>query len=256
MSQNVKVRNIVIGEGIPKICIPVVGKTEEEILQGIKACMASHADMIEWRADFYASVFDQEKVLHLLKEIREIIAQTVLLFTFRTLEEGGNCAISIDDYKSLNSCVSESGLVDLIDVEINRDTQSSPISEIIAKAHENHVRVILSKHDFKKTPSHEEMASYFDLGNASDADIVKLAVMPQDMNDVLSLLRVTNECHEIGKKPVITMSMSAKGSISRACGEYFGSAVTFGTAGQSSAPGQFDAQKLRSVLDTFHEGIQ
>ena len=28
----VEVRNVKIGDGIPKICVPVVGKTKEEIL--------------------------------------------------------------------------------------------------------------------------------------------------------------------------------------------------------------------------------
>ena len=32
----VNVRNIVIGEGIPKICVPIVGKTKEELLSEVE----------------------------------------------------------------------------------------------------------------------------------------------------------------------------------------------------------------------------
>lgn len=32
----VVVRNVAIGEGIPKICVPIVGKTREEILDAAK----------------------------------------------------------------------------------------------------------------------------------------------------------------------------------------------------------------------------
>ena len=40
------------------------------------------------------------------------------------------------------------------------------------------------------------------------------------------------------------MSMGKLGVISRICGEVFGSAVTFGTAGKASAPGQLPANQL------------
>ena len=33
----VKVRNIEIGAGIPKICVPIVGKTKEEILAAARS---------------------------------------------------------------------------------------------------------------------------------------------------------------------------------------------------------------------------
>lgn len=62
---------------------------------------------------------------------------------------------------------------------------------------------------------------------AGGADIVKLAVMPQNMEDVLKLLSVTYEFKEENPDtPVITMSMGKMGMISRLCGESFGAAVT------------------------------
>ena len=46
----VKVRNITIGEGRPKICVPIVGKTREEILKEASTFSALPVDVAEWRA--------------------------------------------------------------------------------------------------------------------------------------------------------------------------------------------------------------
>ena len=79
-----------------------------------------------------------------------------------------------------------------------------------------------------------------------------MAVMPKNERDVLVLLDATLSMKELhGETPVITMSMGRMGVVSRIAGEVFGSAVTFGTAGEASAPGQIDAERLRGMLDLF-----
>ena len=60
-----------------------------------------------------------------------------------------------------------------------------------------------------------------------DADICKIAVMPQNKNDVVRLLNVTYTMSRKLSKPLITMSMGTIGVISRICGETFGSSLTF-----------------------------
>ena len=80
--------------------------------------------------------------------------------------------------------------------------------------------------------------------------------MPQERKDVLTLLEATEEmASEYAQCPLITMSMSGTGVVSRICGEIFGSAVTFGTAGRASAPGQVDADRLRESLLLLHESL-
>ena len=51
--RQVKVRNIEIGAGIPKICVPIAGVTDEEIMAAAEAVRDSAADLAEWRADWY-----------------------------------------------------------------------------------------------------------------------------------------------------------------------------------------------------------
>ena len=52
----VNVRNIIIGEGIPKICVPIVGKTKEELLSEVEVLNSVPVDVVEWRLDWFEEV--------------------------------------------------------------------------------------------------------------------------------------------------------------------------------------------------------
>ena len=78
--------------------------------------------------------------------------------------------------------------------------------------------------------------------------------MPGNKKDVLTLLSATREmAEEYADRPIITMSMSGNGVISRLSGEIFGSAMTFGAAKKASAPGQMGVEDLRQVLQILHK---
>ena len=79
--------------------------------------------------------------------------------------------------------------------------------------------------------------------------------MPQSRKDVLTLLSATEEMDRRTTRPLITMSMGPVGMISRLCGEVFGSALTFGSVGKASAPGQVNANDLAGVLKLIHESM-
>ena len=85
------------------------------------------------------------------------------------------------------------------------------------------------------------------------ADIPKIAVMPGNKKDVLTLLSATREmAEEYADRPIITMSMSGNGVISRLSGEIFGSAMTFALK-KASAPEQMRVEDLRQVLQILHK---
>ena len=86
----VKVRNIVLGEGLPKIAVPNVGVTEEEILASAKEIAAAKPDIMEWRIDYYeAGIKDNEKLIATAKALRDVVGELPILVTFRTNNEGG-----------------------------------------------------------------------------------------------------------------------------------------------------------------------
>ena len=251
MMDPVRVRNVRIGEGMPKICVPVVGVTEEEIRRQTEAAKSAGADVAEWRGDWYRDILKEEKVADVLREMRTILGEIPLLFTFRTQPEGGEKQIEINKYEDLNRFVTETGCVDLIDVELSAGEET--VRSLVAAAHACNVRVIASSHDFAKTPEKEEMIRRLIRMQELGADILKIAVMPESPADVLTLLSSTEEMHRLyARRPLITMSMSQEGLVSRLSGEVFGSALTFGAAGKTSAPGQVDAGRLREVLELLH----
>ena len=245
----VRIRTLEIGSGMPKICVPVVGKTQKEILEGAERAKAAQPDLVEFRVDWYEAVADNQKVVALLEKLRKCLGELPLLFTFRSSREGGEAALSGGAYQSLNEAAIASGFVDCVDVELF--SGDAVVKAVVAAAHSRNVKVIASNHDFEKTPAAEELLARLQKMEALGADIPKIAVMPQSSKDVLTLLTVTESWKETGKTPV-TMSMAGEGLISRLCGEIFGSAVTFGAAGKSSAPGQIDAEELRQILEIIH----
>ena len=89
----VKVRNIEIGSGVPKICVPIVGVTKDEIIAEAKTFDSIPVDVVEWRVDWFEGVFEFDKVEDVLKDLREALGETPILFTFRTSKEGGEKAI-------------------------------------------------------------------------------------------------------------------------------------------------------------------
>ena len=63
----VKVRNIEIGSGVPKICVPIVGVTKDEIIAEAKTFDSIPVDVVEWRVDWFEGVFEFDKVEDVLK---------------------------------------------------------------------------------------------------------------------------------------------------------------------------------------------
>lgn len=250
----VKVRNIEIGAGIPKICVPIVGVTREEILAAAENIKSTKADVVEWRVDWYEDIFDFTKTEATMQALREVLGEMPILFTFRTSKEGGEKAIETEAYVELNQNAAKTGLVDLVDVEAF--TGDDAVKAVVDIAHENGVKVIASNHDFHKTPEKEEIVSRLRKMQELGADIPKIAVMPQNKKDVLTLLAATEEMvSEYADRPIITMSMSGTGVISRLCGEVFGSALTFGAVGKVSAPGQMGIEDLTTVLGLLHKSL-
>lgn len=247
----ITVRGCTIGTGIPKICVPIVAKTIEELAAQSQALSGVDFDIVEWRADWFDGVFDPSLLRTAAHYLRDALGEKIpLLFTFRTAQEGGEKAISTADYISLYQLVISQHLSDLIDVELF--TGDDPVCRILSEAHNAHIPVILSNHDFNATPLQEDLLSRLHHMEVLGADILKIAVMPQTPRDVLTLLSATEVMSRTSMCPLITMSMGHLGVISRLCGETFGSSVTFGAVGQASAPGQLSTAPLHQVLTLLH----
>lgn len=252
MKKIVEVRNIKFGEGMPKICVPLIGKNDAALIEEANFLKTLKLDVVEWRIDHHENVEDIEKMKETLKVLRGALGELPLLVTFRSKKEGGEREVSVAYYAELNKAMAATGDADMIDVELF--TGDEVVKEIVEFAHNHNVKVVMSNHDFDKTPEKEEIVSRLCKMQEMDADLPKIAVMPQTTDDVLTLLSATNEMvTKHADRPIITMSMAGLGVVSRLAGETFGSALTFGAAKAASAPGQIPVAKLAQVLEIMHE---
>lgn len=244
----VTVRDVVIGEGPPKIIVPLTGADLPALRAQVAALDGHPVDVVEWRVDHLRADDDAVAVG---RELAAALGGRPLLVTVRTAAEGGERELGDAAYRELGLALLDAGVADLVDVELFRDP--AVVRDLVGAAHAAGVAVVMSNHDFAGTPAREEILARLRRMPELGADVAKIAVMPHDAGDVLALLEATWAMHrEHPDVPLITMAMAGTGVVSRLAGGVFGSAATFGTVGQASAPGQVDADELRRVLDLVH----
>lgn len=247
----VVIRNIKVLDGIPKICVPLVGQTIPDLIDECRFLQGQPYDLLELRIDFFNEVTNLSSVENAIDAIRTELPDGPLIFTFRTKKEGGETEVSEDYYFKLIDYAIHSGKIDAIDIELFSNPEH--LKKALAHARAKAIPVILSNHDFSKTPPVEEIALRLEEMVKLGADIAKIACMPQTAEDVLIVLKASYlfKLH-FPETPIVTMSMGQLGVISRLCGETFGSAITFGSAKAPSAPGQIRLDNLKYILDVLH----
>ena len=87
---SLKVRNVEIGKGIPKIIAPICDKTEEEILHTARKFSIIPVDfdildidIVEWRVDLYDYYNDYKKIESVLEKLRKILKNIPIIFTIK-----------------------------------------------------------------------------------------------------------------------------------------------------------------------------
>lgn len=246
------IKNRIIGKGKPLVCVPVMESSREGIVREARRLAELSVDMIEWRVDAFEEVQSLNAIREVLKELAEIVKDTILVYTFRTKRQGGLMQLEEEKIHDIRQIAAETDVVDFIDMEY---FETKKPGRVIAGLQSMGAHVIASHHDFEQTPDRRVIRMLLEQMRESGADVVKLAVMPQSMQDVLDLLEETSFFHEkYPERALITMSMGDKGCISRVAGEFFGSCVTFGSGECASAPGQLQMEELCKVLEVLHRG--
>ena len=247
VKKTVSLRNgVILGEGLPKICVSVTGESREEIEKQARKIDAEKPDLVEWRADYFRDLDDLEKVTEVLMSLQDILGDTPILFTIRSKREGGKGKLTAEKYRSVILYAAGRPEVSLIDIEgLNPEIN---VELLISRVHELGMPVIASWHNFGKTPKKPELGLIFDRLERTGADILKVAVMPKKPKDVLRLMSVTEEKNRQISCPLVTMAMGDLGRISRVSGRMTGSAMTFGTVGEASAPGQLPVSDLKRIM--------
>ena len=253
MKKELCVKGRIIGKGKPLVCVPVMETNRRDIVDKVKRLVNSKTEMIEWRVDAFEQLTDLNAIREVLFELKPLVKDTILIYTLRTKSQGGLAKLTREQICDILQIGAESKTADFIDVEFFGDGDTE---EEIRQLQKMGAYVIASHHDFDETPEGDILHMLLEQMNKRGADVVKIAVMPNDTDDVLSLLHETGKFHEMyPSQPLVTMSMGSLGCVSRIAGEIFGSCITFGAVDKVSAPGQLPADKLSQILDILHESV-
>ncbi|EPZ8296478.1 type I 3-dehydroquinate dehydratase [Acinetobacter baumannii] len=232
-----------------KTIVPITAKTKEQALaQAQVIANTADADLAEFRIDLLSFASDTKQVIALGHELKKILGNKPMIATIRTRNEGSQLEISDADYGKTYQAYLKNPFMDWLDVEMFRDQKV--VSEIVQKAHQKKVLVVMSNHDFQKTPSQDEIEKRLLKQDQMGADVLKIAVMPKSKQDVFTLMNATLKVSQQTTKPLLTMSMGQLGTISRVATANMGGSYSFGMIGQASAPGQIDVTKLKQILQT------
>lgn len=238
------------GGRVPAICAPLVARTGEALVAEVQAVAAKRPDLLEWRIDFFQAIGDTAQVLAAASALRAAAGGLPILFTRRAQREGGQpIAMTEAQVLALYEAVAASGCVDLMDFEM--DNAAHDVARVRALTRSHGLPLVLSFHDFQRTPPAAELVARFARAQRLGADVAKVAVMPQSMQDVHALLGATLQASGELAIPVISMAMGGLGAVSRLCGGVFGSALTFAVGASPSAPGQIAIDDVRAALSVL-----
>lgn len=219
------------------ICIPVMAESNREAVRMMKRGFAS-ADMVELRLDRIS-----RPALPALMKARE----GSLLVTNRRKEEGGFFKGSERDRMNLLAEAVNLG-ADYVDVEAS--TGKPWISRLKAQIESQGAatRMIISHHNFQRTPSWDGLVRRLDACRAYGAHAVKIVTFANSAEDNLRVLQLIPRSRAEGQ-PIIAFCMGPQGRISRLLAPALGSFITYASLRREaeSAPGQFTVAEMRKM---------
>lgn len=248
-TQHYIVKNLNIGDLPVKTIVPITAKTAEQAMAQAQVIASNpDVDLAEFRIDLLEFSADTKKVIALGQQLNQILKEKPLIATIRTHNEGGKMTVSDQDYEKIYREYLKKPFMQLLDIEMFRNAGS--VAKLTKLAHDKKVLVIMSNHDFSKTPDQQDIENRLLKQDQMGADILKIAVMPKSKQDVMTLMNATLAVSQKSQKPLLTMSMGQLGTISRVATANMGGSLSFGMIGEASAPGQIDVTQLKQLLKT------
>lgn len=225
----------------------VVAVVLEKPLETSRKAAKMGADLLEIRLDFLG-IRDLETAAETIRKVKFETGIPVVL-TNRSSTEGGKWeGKETDRIELLTNLVSLKDGPDAVDIELSAGREA--IGLVVKEAKACGKTVIVSSHDFLKTPAFQEMKIILQEAFLAGADIAKLAVMPHSRKDVLDLLRVALDTREAGNA-VCAIAMGKLGKHTRVIAPFYGSVLTYAAVDStvSAAPGQFQVDEVKKIME-------
>jgi 3-dehydroquinate dehydratase type I len=172
--------------------------------------------------------------------------KTPLIATSRSLKEGGKFKGSEEERKEILLNAAKAGFK-YIDVELSMPL----LQETIKELRKYDVKIIISFHDFEKTPGIDKLKSILNQEVSYGADVCKIVTTAKKFEDNLTIFNFLNE--ESKRVKLVSFAMGEYGKISRVLSPFFGSYFTFASLekGRETAPGQLTVYELKSIYETL-----
>ncbi|MFD1464932.1 type I 3-dehydroquinate dehydratase [Lapidilactobacillus mulanensis] len=216
-----------------------------EQIVAIQQLTLRHPLLIEWRLDYWQD-WRQLTLKQANQRLRRAFPQQPLLLTLRTSAEGGHMSLNRVNYWQHLLQIGaelEGDLLDIMPAQLPENIAVAQIHRYFQS------RLIFSRHVLGPQDYATDLADLLHLGaGAAPADLLKLAILPNSPDEVLDLLQATWQVSQRVEQPIISMSMGDVGRVSRVIGPLFGSVLSFGSVGATSAPGQFALKQLDDLL--------
>jgi len=217
-----------------KTCVSVAEKTPYKIKQILKIALKK-SDYVEVRFDFLKI----EEVPEALETIKRDLNKIVC--TLRPKTEGGKFPGNEKERIAILKLIAEYNPF-LLDVEFNTLKRNSSLVKYLKSTK---TKLLVSWHDFKKTPSSVELKKKMNQMSkfSSNVKIVCTAKSTNDSNKMLELYS------KKGRNNLISFAMGDLGRISRILCLYLGSPYTYVSLGKAIAPGQFSVDEIKKITN-------
>jgi 3-dehydroquinate dehydratase-1 len=217
-----------------KTCVPIAEKTPYKIKKTLKIALKK-SDYAEVRFDFLKSEQVPEAIEMIKKDLKKIVC------TLRPKTEGGKFSGKEKERVAILKLIAEYNPF-LLDVEFNTLKRNSSFRRYLKSTKTN---LLVSWHDFKKTPSSIELKKKMNQMSkfSSNVKIVCTAKSIDDSNRMLELYS------KKGKNSLISFAMGDFGRISRILCLYLGSPYTYVSLGKAIAPGQFSVDEVKKITN-------
>jgi len=217
-----------------KTCVSIAEKTPDKIKKILKIALKK-SDYVEVRFDFLKIKQIPEAIEMIKKDLSKIVC------TLRPKTEGGKFLGNEKERIAILKLIAEYNPF-LLDVEFNTLKKNSSFRRYLKSTKTN---LLVSWHDFKKTPSSTELKKKMKQMSkfSSNVKIVCTAKSIDDTNRMLELYS------KKGKISLISFAMGDFGRISRILCLYLGSPYTYVSLGKAIAPGQFSVDEVKKITN-------
>lgn len=218
-----------------KICVVLTGSKGENI-EDVK-----DAGWVELRIDEFLRRNDEEALSGWIKEVKEKLDAKIIA-TVRWYREAGENPYYVQDKKRLEIIKNIVDYADFIDIEL----KSRILDDVISIARNRGKKVIISYHNFKKTPDIEKLKKIVKKGKRKGADIVKIATSVKREKHLFDLVEIT---HLYSEKVSLVVVPMGESSFMRFVPLFFGSLFTYVFLSSKVAPGQLSYFELKKIYD-------